>query len=251
MHDNSLSAAEKNRLWIDLYRRIMSQQDDSKPSFAVTFKGDDIWIVNNGAREENLSITFVALAWLWQYGPPRDNGCKPNESPTFAHALAVYTYGGTSSDGVLRTSGSVAGIRKTVQLLPTSRVFSGAHLHVCNYELEYSIALSYDDREGRPQRRYYQVDWASRRSPERRWCRKISKEEYDRAAAAYDVAVRSGSQWSFNIDPKSLDTLASLISTERATMERGDGHSTGAEAEWLRKVVFPNGRPDARSCADT
>lgn len=259
MQDKNLPTEKKNSLWLDLYREIMRSGGDrrgdgfipAQPSFAVTFKGDEIWIVNKGAPEENLSIKYVALAWLWMYGPPAENGCKPNQGASAAEALAVDTYGGSSSDGRIRTYSSVYGIRKTVELLPRNPILANAKFHVCNYELEYSIALSYDDREGRPQRRYYAVDWAARRSPERRGCRKINKEEYDEAASAYDFAVKSGSQWAFDGDPKRLDALVTLLNARRGTMARGDAHSTGADAERIQRILFPEGRPRPRPCEDT
>ncbi|MGY8706000.1 hypothetical protein RAD16_09665 [Bradyrhizobium sp. 18BD] len=259
MQDRNLATEKKNSLWLELYREIMSnRQPDggasgiqkgsalppSEPLFAVTFKGDDIWVVNNGAPEENLVINYVALAWLWIHGPPRGNGCNPDDPVSLAEALAV-ELSGRSSDGLIRTSNQVNGIRSAATLLPNSQVLAKAGFHFCNYSLRYSIALSYDDREGRPQRRFYEVSWTALRGPERRTCRKINKDDFDQAAAAYDAAAKAGSQWNFNgSDAKTVDALATVVATQRGTLARGDGRIS----EKLSKVLFPDGRPPSRTC---
>jgi len=219
-----------------------------EPSFAVTFKGDDILLVNNGAPEENLAIKYVALAWSWIYNEPRDKGCDENGPMNATEAVAVKVFGGTSSggtssDGVIRSSGVVHGIRTLPRLIPS--VTKWGPVHSCSYELQYSIALSYDDREGRQQRRFYEVDWrALRGSPEMRRCRKVNEEAFNRSVANYQDAVRSGGAWDLNINvPAALESFVSLMTQRRYTELRLDLYLTGETAKEIDRILGDIGSP--------
>jgi hypothetical protein len=223
MHDSSLNSAQKTMEFLQIYREIMKSEfvppGLPKPSFALSFeKNEDVALINKGGPEENLAVKYVALAWVWINGSPPDKGCKAKDEYTLAPAIAVAT---GKTNGVVETY-QVADIKKTTTMLPAILAQSGRHS--CSYRIEYYVALSYDDRDGLQQQRYYRLIWAAiRGAPETRTCYKIGRDEFEKATASYETATRSGNRWSFSFEPQRVASFAAAIQSQpRGTDERED-----------------------------
>jgi hypothetical protein len=261
MRDSSSTTEQKSDRFIQVYlkmtgilleRGTTQNSAKSEPWLAVRFKGDDIWIVNEGAPEENLSVSFIAMAWIWIYGPPADKGCtldyELSKGLSRTEALAVNSRG--TSDGVIQSSDTLVSLRKLSELVRNNPEAIKAELHSCNYVLRYSISVSYNDRAGTLQRRFYQVMWSRRRAPETRDCHKINEQRFAEAVAARDLALRAGSvwtfDWAFNNAPTKVGSLVTLLARERGTEELFDGDTERQKR--VIKLLYPNGFKPQRAC---
>lgn len=244
--DNALSTDEKLKRMEALASslKLSGNNYPENPNFSVLNKGGDLFLENAGSAANNIEVSYVAMAWLFPYKRQKSPECKSGET-VYTEGMAINR--GKTSEGYIASHYEVAGIRRTI--VDISRFLRSTNDVICNYILQYSVALSYEGSTGLRHNRYYQITWQTTWGPENFFCHKISQDDFFKATQSYDRAKEMGKSWSFNgsNNEARLTKLVDVLSHRKLTELRVFRTSEDPDFD-IDALLFPNGHPTPSPC---